>query len=124
MPTSQSIKIKLPSSHEIVDITCESVRVRNIISVPLIVVSDSKKHDTHFLRYFLSNILLGTTGWLNTRKREVGLLERIKRNDIDSDGAASHFKQRELIHYITYLSALHGLTITWNFGCAGHGKGT
>ena len=123
-PASPSIKIKLPSSQKIVDIPCESVRVRNIISVPLIVVSDSKKHDTHFVRYFLSNILLGTTDWLNTQKSEIGLSERMKRIDIDSDGAASHFKQRGSIHYITYLSALYGLTITWTFGCAGHGKGT
>ena len=123
-PASPAIKIKLPSSQKIVDIPCESVRVRNIISVPLIVVSDSKKHDTHFVRYFLSNILLGTTGWFNTQKRELGLSERTKRIDIDSDGAASHFKQRGSIHYITYLSALYGLTITWTFGCAGHGKGT
>ena len=123
-PTSPSIKIKLPNSHEIVDTPCESVRVRNIISVPLIVVSDSKKHDTHFVRYFLSSILLGPTGWLNTQKREIGLSTRIKRIDIDSDGAASHFKQRGSIHYITYLSALCGLTMTWTFGCAGHGKGT
>ena len=42
--TSPSIKIKLPNSHAILDIPCESIRVRNIISVPLIVVSDSKIH--------------------------------------------------------------------------------
>ena len=73
-----------------------------------------------FARYLLSNILLGTTGWLDTKKREVGLSERIKRIDIDSDGAASQFKQSGL----TYLSALYGLTITWTFRCAGHGRGT
>lgn len=122
--TSSSIKVKLPNSHEIVDATCESIRVRNIISVPLIVVSDSKKHDTHFVRYFLSSILLGPTGWLKTPERETDLSKRTKRIDIDSDGAASHFKQRGSIRYRTYLSVLYGLTITWTFGCAGHGKGT
>ena len=114
--TSSSIKVKLPNSHEIVHVTCESIRVRNIISFPLIVVSDSKKHDTHFVRYFLSSILLGPTGWLNTQERETDLSKRIKRIDIDSDGAASHFKQRGSIHYITYLSALYGFTITWILG--------
>ena len=109
--TSSSIKVKLPNSHEILDTTCES-----IISVPLIVVSDSKKHDTHFVRYFLSSILLGPTGWLNTQERETDSSKRIKRIDIDSDGAASHFKQRGSIHYITYLSALYGFTSTWILG--------
>lgn len=122
--TSPSIKIKLPNSHAVVDIPCESIRVRNIISVPLIVVSDSKKHDTYFVRHFLLNILLGPTGWLNTQVREEGLSRRINRIDIDSDGAASHFKQRGSIHFITSLAVLYGLTITWTFGCAGHGKGT
>jgi hypothetical protein len=124
IPTCPTIKIKLSNSLEIVDAPCETVRVRNIISVPLIVVSDSKKHDTHFVRHFLSNILLGLTGWLSTEGRENGLSERIRTIDIDSDGAASHFKQRGSIHFITSLSVLYGLTITWTFGCAGHGKGT
>lgn len=84
--TSSSIKVKLPNSHEIVNATCESIRVRNIVSVPLIVISDSKKHDTHFVRYFLSSILLGPTGWLNTQERETHLSKRVKRIDIDSDG--------------------------------------
>jgi hypothetical protein len=88
---SSTVSIKLSSNRMVVEIPCESVRVRNIISVPLIVVSDSKKHDTHFVRYFLRNILLGPTGWLTTQTREVGLRERIRRIDIDSDGAASHF---------------------------------
>ena len=72
---SSTISIKLASSRTTVEIPCESVRVRNIISVPLIVVSDSKKHDTHFVRYFLRHILLGPTGWLSTQTREVGLCE-------------------------------------------------
>ena len=77
--------------------------MRNFVSVPLIVVSDSKKHDTHFLRHFLLNILLGPNGWLNTQVREEGLSSRIKRIDIDSDGAASHFKQRGSIHLVRQL---------------------
>jgi hypothetical protein len=49
IPTCPTIKIKLPNSLENVDAPCETVRVRNIVSVPLIVVSDSKKHDTYTL---------------------------------------------------------------------------
>jgi hypothetical protein len=62
-------------------------------------------------------------GWLNTQGREIVLSERIRTIDIDSDGAASHFKQRGFIHFITALSVLYDLTITWTFGCAGLGKG-
>jgi hypothetical protein len=97
MSTNPTIRIKLLNSHEVVDSPCETVRVRNIISVPLIVVSDTKKHDTHFLRHFLSNMLSGPTGWLNAQGREIGPSERIRTIDIDSDGAASHFKQRGFI---------------------------
>ena len=83
---SPSIKIKLSNSQAIVDIPCESIRVRNIISVPLIVVSDCKKHDTCFVRHFLLNILLEPTDWLYTQLREEGLSKRINRIDIDIDG--------------------------------------
>ena len=121
---SSNININIHNTHTIVSIPCEDIRVRNVVSVPLIVVSDSKKHDTHFVRHFLRNILLGPSGWLTTQTRESGLSERVRRIDIDSDGAASHFKQRGSIHFITSLSSFYNLIITWTFGCAGHGKGT
>ena len=56
----------------------EDVRVREVVSVPLIVVSDSKLQDTYFVRYFLSETLLGDKGWLKTQTREPGLAERIR----------------------------------------------
>ena len=102
----------------------ENVRVREVVSVPLIVVSDSKLHDTYFVRYFLSETLLGETGWLNTQTRELGLADRIRTLHICSDGAAAHFKQRGSLHYITGLSVTSKYNMTWTFGCAGHGKGT
>jgi hypothetical protein len=102
----------------------ENVRVRDVISVPLIVISDSKLHDTYFVRYFLSETLLGETGWLSTQTREPGLSERIRTLHIYSDGAAAHFKQRGSLHYITGLSSISHLNMTWTFGCPGHGKGT
>jgi hypothetical protein len=92
--------------------------------VPIIVVSDSKLHDTYFVRFFLMYKLLGQDGWLYTQTREVGLRGRIKRIFIDSDGASAHFKQRGSIHFITFLCIFFGLLISWTFGCPGHGKGT
>jgi hypothetical protein len=67
---------------------CEHIRVREVISVPLIVVSDSKLHDTFFVRHFISNTLLRRDGWLLNQTREPGLSSRIKAIDICSDGAA------------------------------------
>lgn len=91
--------------------------------MPIIVVSDTKKHDTYFVRYFLTNQLLGEDGWLQKQEMETGLAERIRTIHIDSDGAAAHFKQRGSLHHITYLTAMYGLQVTWTFGCPGHGKG-
>jgi hypothetical protein len=96
---SSTISIKLTSNKHVVEIPCESVRIGNIVSVPLIVVSDSEKHDSHFVRYFLRH----------TQTREVGFSERIRRIDIDCDGAASHFKQSGSIHFMTSLSTLYNL---------------
>lgn len=109
---SSSISVNIPNTRTVLSILCEDIRARNIVSVPLIVVSGSKKHDTHFVRYFLRNILLGSSSWLATQTREPDLFERIRRIDIDSDGAASHFKERGSIHFITSLSSIYSLVIT------------
>ena len=92
-----------------------------MVSVPLIVISDSKLHDTYFVRHFLSNVLLGPNGWLLNQTREPDLSSRIRSIDICSDGAAAHFKQKGSIHF---LSSLKTYSYTWVFGCPGHGKGT
>jgi hypothetical protein len=102
-------------------IPCEHIRVREVISVPLIVVSDSKLHDTFFVRHFISDTLLGRDGWLLNQTREPGLSSRIKAIDICSDGAAAHFKQKGSVHF---LSSLQTFSYAWVFGCPGHGKGT
>ena len=75
-------------------VACEHIKVRDVVSVPLIVISDSKLHDTYFVRHFLSNVLLGQNGWLLNQTREPDLSSRIRSIDICSDGAAAHFKQK------------------------------
>jgi hypothetical protein len=87
------------------------VRERKIISVPIITVSDTKSHDTYFVRDFLEKKLLGPNGWLSTYKPELGLKDRITILHICSDGAASHFKQKGSLHFITYLSFISNLTV-------------
>lgn len=95
----------------IVECPCENVRERKIISVPIITVSDTKSHDTYFVRDFLEKKLLGPNGWLSTYKPELGLKDRITILHICSDGAASHFKQKGSLHFITYLSFISNLTV-------------
>ena len=121
---SESICVRHPTMMNTENYACENVRVREVVSVPHIVISDSKLHDTYFVRYFLTEILLGERGWLYTQTRESGLGERIKTLHICSDGAAAHFKQKGSLHYITGLSVTSALNMTWTFGCPGHGKGT
>ena len=58
---------------------CERIKVRVIKSLPIIVVSGNKLHDTYFNHLFLLKKLLGV------------------------DGAGSHFKQRGSIHFTTFL---------------------
>jgi hypothetical protein len=117
---SSTIEVRHPSTKTICSYPCELVKVR---LVPIIVVSDSKLHDTYFVCFFLMYKLLGQDGWLYTQTREVGLRGRIKRIFIDSDGASAHFKQRGSIHFITFLCIFFGLLISWTFGCPCHGKG-
>jgi hypothetical protein len=119
-----TITVRHPGMVNAVTYQSEDVRVREVVSVPLIVVSDSKLHDTYFVRYFLSETLLGDKGWLKTQTREPGLAERIRMLHICIDGAAAHFKQRGSLHYITDLSVTSRYNMTWTFGCPGHGKGT
>lgn len=118
---STSICVRILKDNKDLQIPYENIKVREVISVPLIVVSDSKLHDTFFVRHFLSHTLLGSDGWLLNRTREPGLSTRIKAIDICSDGAAAHFKQKGSIHF---LSSLNTFSYTWVFGCPGHGKGT
>jgi hypothetical protein len=43
---------------------------------------------------------------------------------VNSDGAASHFKQKYTIQFLCKLYASTNFQrIIWNFGCPGHGKG-
>jgi hypothetical protein len=106
------------------DYPLEDIRVRKLVSVPVIIVSDDKKHDSYFVRFFFMNSLLGKEGWLYKQKQEPGLAGRITRIFVRSDGAPSHFKQSGTIHYMTFLCVFFGLYILWTYGAPGHGKGT
>ena len=59
--TGGTISVRHPTMPNAEKYLPENVRVREVVSVPLIVVSDSKLHDTYFARYFLSETLFGGT---------------------------------------------------------------
>ena len=61
--TISFVSLRHPSMVTAIDYPPDNVRVREVLSVPLIVISDSKLHDTYFVSYFLSETLLGKTGW-------------------------------------------------------------
>jgi hypothetical protein len=76
--TGGTITVRHPGMVNAVTYHLEDVRVREVVSVPLIVVSDSKLHGTYFVRYFFSETVLGDKGWLKTQTREPGLADWIR----------------------------------------------
>ena len=108
----------------LITVNCEDIRVRIMRTVPIIIVSDDKKHDTHFVREAILNHLVGEKGWLNTQTEFPGLAEQIQEIYFDSDGAPSHFKQKGTMHFCTTISSKIGdRGSCWGFGAPGHGKG-
>jgi len=90
-----------------------------------LVISDTFHHDTCFVQHFLDKIFLDKeTGWLEKK----GLRGRpITNIMINSDGAASQFKQKGTLYHGTVLKDKHGdwlEDMSWSFGAPGHGKGT
>ena len=117
-------------SNTIVRVSCVKVHARKIITVPIMVYSDDKDHDTHAVRSIIENIILGPAGWLETQTDYPGLKDRFTHVMFDSDGAASHFKQKGTLHFMAALkremlnSKIHrDYKVTWHFGPPGHGKG-
>ena len=96
-----------------------------MITVPHVVVSDYKGHDSLFVKCYVDELLLGPDGWLQSQQEFLGLKERIKEVHIDSDGAASHFKNTDSLFSTTDFQVKYCLDrLTWTFGAPGHGKGT
>lgn len=90
-------------------------------------ISDDRVHDTHAAQLFLNKTLADLeVRYVNTGAETFFALH------IHSDNAASHFKSRETMHYVTTLperlsswSEKCGCSfrVFWEFGPPGHGKG-
>ena len=114
-----------PAMRSITKYDIEKVKLRKMITVPHVVVSDYKGHDSLFVKCYLDELLLGPVGWLQSQQEFLGLKERIKEVHIDSDGAASHFKNKDSLFSTTDFQVKYCLDrLTWTFGAPGHGKGT
>lgn len=92
-----------PASPKIVSYPVDKIKIRLIITVPDIVVSEYKGHDSLSVKCYLDTVQLGPTGWLHTQTRYPGIF----------------------LHFITELKFKYGLVrVTWTFGAPRHGKGT
>ena len=67
--TSDFISVRHPSMVTAIEYLPDNVRVREVVSVPLIVISDSKLHDTYFVRSFLSEMWSSGGPWSQFRPR-------------------------------------------------------
>ena len=83
------VNIWHPAMKKVIDYNIDKVKLRKMITVPHVVVSDYKGHDSLFVKCYLDELLLGPDGWLQSQQEFLGLKERIKEVHIDSDGAAS-----------------------------------
>lgn len=100
----------------------DHIYLRKIESIPIIVTSNTKHHDSAFVRHFLDHIFLSEVGWV----RRYGP-RRFDEIIVCSDGAASQFKQKCTLYNCTELKDKYKSWIkrfTWSFGAPGHGKGT
>jgi hypothetical protein len=98
------------------------LRHRKILTIPIIVVSNDKHHDTAFVQHFLKNTF---ADWFRHHQQSSQQYTKdITEISIHSDGAASHFKNKDSIGYlITLRKDLKLKRAMWLFGCPGHGKG-
>lgn len=117
-----------PTLHLNMSYDINRIYVRKLESLPILVVSDTKHHDSAFVRHYLDIIFLGPDGWvqkqnLERRMKNHFLLDEIV---ICSDGAASQFKQKCTLYICTLLKDKYSWIkrLTWSFGAPGHGKGT
>jgi hypothetical protein len=95
------------------------LRRRKILTIPIIVVSNDKHHDTGFVNYFLHQTF---ADWFEANREKY--TSKITEISVHSDGAASHFKNKDSIGCLITLKAKLSLArISWLFGCPGHGKG-
>ena len=128
------VTLDIPSSETyysapstLLEVQREQVHRRKFRIIPVPGVSDAKHHDTYFVQAYLSKHLLDTElGWLYTQTdfNDPGLAQRITTLLFRSDGAASHFKQKGTMHYLTILRRMYPqFRIVWSVGCPGHGKG-
>ena len=123
--SNSPVSIWHPAMRQVVSYDIEKIKLRRMITVPHVIVSDYKGHDSSFVKCYLDDLLLGPAGWLQSQIEFGGLKERVSEVHIDSDGAASHFKNKDSLFSMTDFQVKYCLDrLTWTFGAPGHGKGT
>jgi hypothetical protein len=79
-----------------------SIHPHVVITVPIMAISDDKKHDTYFVQGFFLNFLFGEEGWFRTQTKYPGLWEGLKK--IVSTVTARQVISSSDLCYISYWS--------------------
>jgi len=135
--TGDTVEVKCPPRYSkdaykdesitLKDLNRNSTHKRTFITEPLIVFSDDKSHDTYFVQKFFESSFFDEDGWF--KNSLFNIRDRFKHLLINSDGAASHFKQKYTLQFLCKLSkrlkaeGWKFKRIVWLLGCPGHGKG-
>jgi hypothetical protein len=122
-PEGQLVTVWYPQLRKREDVDVNRIRLREMITVPIVTVSDYKNHDTTYVQVYFEKFF-GKDGWWETQQEHPGLRDRITELHNRSDGAPSQFKQYGTLYYMTsLLRKLLFERITWSFSCESHGKG-
>ena len=111
------VSIWHPAMTKVILYGIEKINMRKMITVPHVVVSAYKGHDSLFVKCYLDELIFGPKEWLQSQIEFLGLKERVREVHIDSDGAASHFKNKDSLLSITDFQVKNCLDrLTWTFG--------
>ena len=92
------------------------LRWRNKKTIAFAFATGDRKHDTHAVQHFL----IKQQEWLKANVPG----ENFTKFFLRSDNAASHFKSKYTLRFLSFFKAMFGFAhVVWDFGCPGHGKG-
>ena len=86
------------------DLNRNNIHKRTFVTEPVIVFSDDKSHDTYYVQKNFESNFFGEDGRL--KNNLFNIRDRFNHLLINSDGAASHFKQKYTLQFVCKLKNL------------------